>query len=338
MSVPLTKALAPILHILQDPKTEDLAIQEPGVAWWLHSGSWNRVEIPAMTVTRMHAIAVMAAAQTRQEITHRAPIIDADLLGNLRLLAVMPPAIPPGTMVLVFRRGDQKLDEVSDVSKLFGTSRWNKWDGRKSIEKARDGALLERYDAGDLSGFLQGVADTRQTGLFAGPTGAGKTRMSKMLGSAIGLDKRIITVEDAAEMVIRQPNYVRFLYASSGVGVTQGKLLKATLRARPSIMMISELRDSEAASVFLNEIMAGHPGAVTTLHGRNAPEAAKRLFDLIKEGRPNTQDETIANQIASAVDYIIPVENEGSREIAEVWFRAHAARRGETFRDLLRDS
>lgn len=340
MSAPLTKALAPILHILQDPATEDLAIQEPGVAWWQTCGAWRRLDIPELTYGRLFAIAVMAAAQTRQEITHRSPILDCDLLG-LRLLAVMPPAIPPKTMVLVFRRGDERLDEVSDVAKLFGTSRANKWAGRKALQKAKDGALLDRFDAGDIGGWLQGVAETKQTGLFAGPTGAGKTRLSKMLGGAIPLGERIITVEDAAEMVIRQPNYVRFLYASSGVGVSQGKLLKATLRARPSRMMISELRDSEAASVFLNEIMAGHPGAVTTLHGRSAPEAAKRLFNLIKgaEENRNAQDETIADQIGSAIDYIIPVENEsGSRELGEIWFRPDAARRGETFRDLLRDN
>lgn len=339
MSTALLKALQPLLFILQDPETEDLAIQEPGVGWWMKRGAWHRVELPSMTYQRMYGIAVMAAAQTRQVITARNPILDCDLLGDLRLAAVMPPAVLPGRMVLTFRRGDMKIDEVADAPRMFKTERWNQWDGRKQRKSAKEGALLERFDAGDLSGWLQGVADTRQTGIFAGPTGAGKTRLSKMLGGAIPLHERIITIEDAAEIVIRQPNHVRHFYAGSGVGVSQAKLLKATLRERPNRVMISELRDGEAATVFLSEIMAGHPGAITTLHGRDAPEAAKRLFDLVKDGRPGAQDETIAEQIGSAIDYIVPVENNGGdRSIGEVWFRPDAERRGETFRDLLKGS
>jgi type IV secretion system protein VirB11 len=339
MSAPLTTALQPILPILQDPATEDLAIQEPGVGWWLHHGEWHRVELPAMTYARMYGIAVMAGAQTRQVITPNEPILSADLLGDLRLQAVMPPAVPPRTMALTFRRGDMAIDDVADVPKMFDTRRWNKWADRRERRQAQDAALLERFDAGDLTGFLQGLADTRKTGLFAGPTGAGKTRLSKMLGGLIPMRERIISIEDAAELVICQPNFVRHFYAASGVGVSPAKLLKATLRERPDRVMLAEMRDPEAASVFLSEVMAGHPGSLSTLHGRNAPEAARRLFDLVKssEGGRGAKDETVASQIGSAIDFIIPVENDGGmRAIGEVWFAADAARRGETFADLLK--
>ncbi|MEA2737238.1 MAG: type secretion system protein VirB11 [Acetobacteraceae bacterium] len=339
MSRSLIKALQPVLPILRDPQTEDLAIQEPGVGWWLKRGAWHRVDLPAMTYARQYAIAVMTAAQTRQEITPRSPILSADLLGDLRLQAVMPPAVSPGTMALTFRRGDMAIDEVAAVSKMFDTSRWNRWDKRRERQQAQDAALLDRYDAGDIAGFLEGLADTRQTGIFAGPTGVGKTRLSKLLGGAIPLHERIITIEDAQELVIRQPNFVRHFYAASGIGVSPAKLLKATLRERPDRVMLAEMRDPEAASVFLAEVMAGHPGSITTLHGRNAPEAGRRLFNLVKssDGGQGAEDETIAEQLGSAIDFIIPVENEGGkRAIGEVWFRADAARRGETFRDLLR--
>jgi type IV secretion system protein VirB11 len=331
--------MAPVMDIVTAPETEDLAIQEPGVGWWLHHGAWHRVELPTMTYARMFGISVMAAAQTRQEITPRNPILSADLLGDLRLQSVMPPAVSPRTMAMTFRRGDLAIDDLDRVPKMFDTSRWNKWDQRRERRRVQDSALLDRYDAGDLIGFLQGLADTRQTGLFAGPTGAGKTRMSKMLGGAIPIHERIITIEDAQELVIRQPNFIRHFYAASGVGVSPAKLLKATLRERPDRVMLAEMRDPEAASVFLSEVMAGHPGSITTLHGRNAPEAARRLFNLVKssDGGKGAEDATIAEQIGSAIDFIIPVENEGGkRAIGEVWFRADAERRGETFADLLK--
>lgn len=335
MSVALTKALSPILFILSDPATEDFAMQEPGIGWWQHHGAWHRIELPTMTYARLHAIAVMAAAQTRQQINARNPVIDADILEDFRLVAAMPPAVRPGTIAVTIRRGDHDIDELSAVPKLFGGQRWNKWDNRRARQQERDGALLERYDAGDLEGWLRGVAETRQTGLFVGPTGAGKTRFGKALTGAIPFTERIITIEDAAEMVIRQPNHVRLFYGSSGVGVTQGHLLKATLRMRPDRIMLAEMRDHEAATIFQSEVMAGHPGSYSTLHSRSAPEAARRLVNLLA-GADNA---ATLEQLAASIDFIIPVENDGGeRELGEVWFRADAARRGETFRDLLGES
>lgn len=339
MSVALSTGLKPIAHILSAPETEDLAIQEPGVGWWLKHGTWHRVELPAMTYQRLHGISVMAAAQTRQAIHPNAPILSADLPGQLRLQSVMPPAVPPGTMSVTIRRGDGRIDEVDDVPQLYDTSRWNQWARRSERRKAEDAALLDRYDAGDLVGFLIGLAQSRKTGLFCGPTGAGKTRLSKMLGGAIPLHERIIAIEDAMELVIRQDNNVRHFYSAAGGGVTPADLLKATLRERPDRVMLAEMRDAEAASVFLAEVMAGHPGSMSTIHGRNPPEAARRLFNLVKssEAGRGTNDATIADQLGNAVDFIIPAENDGGkRAIGEVWFSADAARRGETFADLLR--
>ena len=339
MSTALNIALRPIAHILSAPETEDLAIQEPGTGWWLKGGAWNRVDLPAMTYQRLHGISVMAAAQTRQVITTRAPILSADLPGNLRLQSVMEPAVRAGTMALTFRRGDTRIDDVADVARMFDISRWNQWAGRRKRRERQNAAVLERFDAGDLTGFLRGLAETRQTGLFCGPTGAGKTRLSKMLGSIIPAHERIITIEDAAELVIVQPNHVRHYYAASGAGVSAANLMKATLRERPDRVILAEMRDPEAASVFLAEVMAGHPGSMSTIHGRNPPESARRLFNLIKasEAGRGTRDETIAEQLGSAIDFIIPVENDqGTRSIGEVWFAPDAARRGETFADLLR--
>lgn len=339
MSKELTIALSPIAHILSDPKTEDLAIQEPEVGWWLHSGAWHRVDLPKMTYQRLHGISVMAASQTRQAISPRDPILSADLPGDLRLQSVMPPAVPPNTMALTFRRGDTRVDEVTDVARMFDTSRWNKWSARRERQQALNSALLDRYDAGDLIGFLTGLAETRQTGLFCGPTGAGKTRLSKMLGGIIPMHERIITIEDAVELVVLQPNNVRHTYSASGAGVTPAKLLKATLRERPDRVILAEMRDPEAASVFLAEVMAGHPGSISTIHGRNAPEAARRLFNLVKssEAGQGTADETIAEQLGSCIDYLIPVENDqGHRSLGEIWFRPEAERRGQRFIDLLK--
>lgn len=339
MSTALPVALRPLDHILSDSATEDLAIQEPGVGWVYKGGGWHRVELPAMTYQRLHGIATLAASQTGQKINRRHPILSADLPGDLRLQAVMDPAVPAGTMALTFRRADEGLDEVEDVTRLFDTRRWNKWGERLARRERAAAVLLERFDAGDLPGFLRGCVETRQTGLFCGPTGAGKSRMSKLCGTAISLRVRIITIEDARELRLRQPNVVRHFYAASGEGVTQTQLAKATLRERPGIVLLGEMREPEAVFVFVDEVMAGHPGSLSTAHGRNPPECARRLFNMFKSspaGR-SMSDETVAAMLGNAIDFIVPVENDdGVRAIGEVWFAADARRRGETFVDLLR--
>ena len=145
MSTALTRALQPVLPILTAPETEDLAIQQPGVGWWMKRGAWHRIAVPAMTYARLHGISVMAAAQARQVITSRNPILSTDILGDLRLQSMMPPTVPPGTMAVTLRRGDKALDDVMDVPRLFDISRWNQWARRRERQRARDGILLDLF-------------------------------------------------------------------------------------------------------------------------------------------------------------------------------------------------
>jgi len=339
MSAGLASAQRPIQHILYAPETEDLAIQEPGVGWWLKHGAWHRVELPEMTYQRLHGLSVMAASQTGDSITSRSPILSADLPGGLRLQSVMPPAVPAGTMALSFRRGDERLDEIEDVPRLYNTSRWNRWAQRHERRAAEDGELLAAYDRDDIEGFLRLLATTKQTGLVCGSTGAGKSRLSKLLGGAIPLHERIITVEDAKELVVRQPNCVRHLYSASGnAGASPIALMKATLRERPDRVLLGEMRDAEAAAMFIDEVSAGHPGSMSTIHGKNPADAARRLFNMFKASPAGTgmQDDTVVATLGAAIDFILPVENDkGKRTLAEVWLAADARRRGETFKDLL---
>ena len=335
MSNALDRAMAPIRHILYAPETEDLAIQNPGVGWWLHHGKWHRVDLPEMTYARLHGLSVMAAAQTRQVINHDKPNLSCDLPGDLRLEAMMPPVQAPGTMALTFRRGDKEVEDIEEVPNRFNTSRWNQWGGRRQRQQAQNAALLDRYDAGDIVGWLKGAMETRKTGLICAPTGAGKTYLSKMMGKAVPMHERIISVEDARELVILQPNHVRHFCSAAKSGMRPADILKATLRERPDRILLAELRDPEAAAVFISEVMAGHKGSLSTLHGANPAEAARRLVDMISDGKTACVD-TVIGQLEAAIDFIIPVENDGGvRSIGEVWFRPVAERDGHSFRDLL---
>ena len=120
--------------------------------------------------------------------------------------------------------------------------------------------------------------------LLCGATGSGKTTMSKTLIAAIDPTERLITIEDTLELVIPQPNHVRLLYSKDGMSgspVAAEALLQASLRMRPDRVLVQELRD-DAACTYINEVVSGHPGSITTIHGNGAPQAFRRLFSLAK--------------------------------------------------------
>lgn len=114
--------------------------------------------------------------------------------------------------------------------------------------------------------------------------------------------------------------------------------MKATLRERPDRVLLGEMRDAEAASMFIDEVSSGHPGSLSTIHGKTPDDAARRLFNLFKSSPAgqSMEDATVIACLAASIDFIFPVENElGARSIGEVWLAADARRRGETFADLL---
>jgi type IV secretion system protein VirB11 len=339
----LDLALAPARAQLEHPDTEELCFNGPGEAWWLRTGrAFERVPMPAMTYRRLHGIATLAAAQTRQTVGPRAPLMGTDLPAGHRLQAVLPPAVPHGTICLTFRRPSDEVFSIEEIGQRYDLSRWNGWKHRRERRRAASAELLALFDAGDLPGFLRALAVNRSTPLFCGPTGAGKSAFLKTCLPLLPLDARVVVLEDAREAVIPQPNHVRLLYSAGGLsgGATLTELMTASLRLRPTFVVLQEMRDPVAAWTFMMEVISGHPGSPTTIHGRSAPEAAKRLFNLMK-GSPEgaaIQDETLISMLATAVDVIVPISNDGGlRTIDEVWFRDDAERRGETFAHLLRE-
>jgi type IV secretion system protein VirB11 len=330
--------LAPIQPWLNDPATEELCINRPGECWVRQHGVFERFKVP-LDLPALEDIATLAGALRRQDLGVTAPLCAAELPGGERLQVCIPPVVPHGTISLTLRKPGASVAPISSVGARYRTEGWNQWCRRRA---QRDpSALLALYDAGDLEGFLAAAVQARLTILLCGATGSGKTTMSKTLIAAIPLSERIITIEDALELVIPQPNHVRLLYSKdrlSTAPVDAEALLQASLRMRPDRVLLQELRD-DAAWTYVNEVVSGHPGSITTIHGRYPDQAFKRLFALVKASAKGAQfdDRTLCDLLASAVDLIIPFETYGTTyQINEVWFAADAARRGETAADLLR--
>ena len=195
------------------------------------------------------------------------------------------------------------------------------------------------YDSGDIEAFFKAAIRNKLNVFLTGATGSGKTSMGKTLTEVIDRNERIITVEDAMELVVPQPNHVRLLYTSGGpVGPLD--LLKACLRMRPDRILLQEMRDPAAAWAFIRSVTTGHAGSLSTLHGGDAKEAYISLVNMMKgsdEGRSFT-DSTLKAMLAEPIDIIAPFLKRGNTyDIGKLWFRGEAARRGKDATELLGD-
>ncbi|TCU03554.1 P-type DNA transfer ATPase VirB11 [Rhizobium sullae] len=331
--------LKPVLKWLEDPKTEEVAINRPGEAFVRQAGAFTKHPLP-LTYDDLEDIAILAGALRKQDVGPRSPLCATELPNGERLQICLPPAVPSGTVSLTIRRPSSRVSELKDVSSRYDAPRWNQWQSRNQRQTQQDKRILEYYDHGDLEEFLHACVTGRLTMLLCGHTGSGKTTMSKTLTNAIPPQERLITIEDTLELVIPHENHVRLLYSKDGAGlgaVTAEQLLQASLRMRPDRILLGEIRD-DAAWAYLSEVVSGHPGSISTIHGADPVEGFKKLFSLIKSSPRGAavEDRTLIDMLSAAVDVIVPFRTFGDvYEVGEIWLAADARRRGETVADLL---
>lgn len=330
--------LEPLRPWLADPKTEDVAINRPGMAWVRRHGAWIGADVD-LDLAALEEITILAGSLRKQEVGAAAPLCATELPDGERLQICLPPAVPSGTISLTIRKHESTVSPLANVKSRYRADAWNRW---RNTRTGRDlSGPLSLYDSGDLEGFLCSAVRHRLNMLLCGRTGSGKTTLSKSVLAAIEPGERLITIEDTLELTILQPNAVRLLYSKDGLSeasIDAEDLLQASLRMRPDRVLLQELRD-DAAWTYINEICSGHPGSVTTIHGHGAPEAFRRLFTLAKSSAKGAalEDRTLIDLISAAIDVILPLEEHGGTfGIGAVWFIGDAARRNESAADLLR--
>lgn len=335
----LAHRLQPLAPWLEDGDVEDVVINRPEEAFIYHHGAWEPVET-SLTLDDLEEIAFLAGALRKQEVGEHSPLCDTELPNGERLNICLPPAVPAGTAGLSIRVHEQDVSPTEDIPKRYRTDGWNKptsQRGGRNLSRA-----LAAYDAGDFQLFLEEGVAARLNMLVAGPTGAGKTTLSKTVVSAIPHSKRIITIEDTLELSLQQPNVLRLLYSKrdlTGVKISSEDLVQAGMRMRPDIFLLQELRD-DAAWSYLTAVCAGHPGSITTIHGRDPADALRRLSLLVKscEAGRAMEREDLISLISASIDVIIPLEKDSDIKprVHDVWFVADAQRRDETAANLLR--
>ena len=178
----------------------------------------------------------------------------------------------------------------------------------------------------EFPAFLSLAVKSRKNILVSGPTGSGKTTWTKALIREIPAHERLVTIEDAHELVLdRHPNHVRLYYSKDEQGlarVSPRKLLEASLRMRPDRILLAELRAAEAYD-YLRNVNSGHPGSVTSVHAASAELAFEQLVLLVKQsdGGRGLSRTDIRSLLYLLVDVVIQCGVECHRRfISEIWY------------------
>jgi pilus assembly protein CpaF len=171
--------------------------------------------------------------------------------------------------------------------------------------------------------LLQGIVKARLNVLISGGTGAGKTTLLNVLSESIPVTERIVTIEDSAELQLRQPHCVRLETRTANVegagAVSQRLLLINALRMRPDRIIMGEVRGSEAIDM-LQAMNTGHDGSLTTLHANTPRDALARLETMISMAGLNLPEKGMRQQIASAINVVVQVGRltDGGRKIVSI--------------------
>jgi type IV secretion system protein VirB11 len=325
--VAATSALALTLRslrpLLSDPDVMELCINRPREAFLETRAGWRRESLPHADFDWCGGLAKLVANSTRQRIDSTSPLLSASLPGGERIQIVMPPATTAGSIAMAIRRPSEavwSIDELAARGIFRNTRRADR------LLDATERELLALLSAGDHPSFMRLAVRSRKNILVSGPTGSGKTTWTKALIREIPAHERLITIEDASELVLdRHPNHVRLFYSKDGQGlsrVTPKQLLDACLRMKPDRILLAELRSEEAFD-FLRSVNSGHPGSITSVHAASAELAFEQMVLLVKQnpaGRDLARAD-IKNLLYLLVDVVIQFGVEShERYIKEIWF------------------
>ncbi len=300
--------LGPLQPLLADPAITEVMVNGPHRVYVERAGRLERVEcaIDATTIVR---VVERVIAPLGLRIDRASPMVDARLADGSRLHAVLPPLALDGPCVTIRRFSVQPVPLQS-----FG------------------------LDA-PACNFLGAIVRAGWNVVVAGATSAGKTTCCNALAAFVDPSERIVTIEETAELALRQPHVVRLEARranAEGAGAVEVRdLVRAALRMRPDRLIVGEVRGGEALDM-LQACNTGHDGSLSTVHANSPADALARLETLALFAGVALPLVAVRAQIASAIDAVVQVTrgNEGRREVVAV-SELMAGGRGRAVRPLL---
>lgn len=308
----------------------EVCINQPGRAYVETKARWCVEELPFATFDWCRRLTKLIANSTRQRVDEESPLLSASLPSGERVQIVLPPATSAGCVAISIRRPS---DQVWSIAELSASGIFRKTLGSAGQIDPIEAQLKALLQAHEYESFMRLSVLSRKNILVSGPTGSGKTTWTKALIREIPSDERLITIEDAQELILdRHPNHVRLFYSKDDQGlarVTPKQLLESCLRMKPDRILLAELRAEEAFD-YLRNVNSGHPGSITSIHAASAELAFEQLVLLVKQSRGGQElpRADIKNLLYLLVDVVVQFGVEQhERFIKEIWYDPDRKRR-----------
>jgi pilus assembly protein CpaF len=289
--------LGPLEPLLQDPTISDILVNGAKEVYVERAGLLEETRIMFKDNAHlMHIIDKIVSAIGRR-VDESSPMVDARLADGSRVNVNIPPLAIDGPHLSIRRFGHVPVTE--------------------------DDLLANQTLTEPMLELLRGAVRSRLNIVVSGGTGAGKTTLLNVLSGYISDKERIVTIEDSAELQMKQRHVVRLECRPANVegkgAVMQRQLVINSLRMRPNRIIIGEVRGEEALDM-LQAMNTGHDGSLTTIHANSPRDAISRMETMAVMANLNLPEKAIRKQIASAVTLVLQVSrfNDGTRRLTHI--------------------
>jgi len=289
--------LGPLEDLLADELVTEIMVNRYDEIFIERSGRLSRSDITFTSDQAVVGAIERIVAPLGRRIDESSPMVDARLKDGSRVNAVIPPLALKGSNITIRKFSKKKL---------------------QGEDMVRFGSMTN-----EMLGLMKTIVENKANIIISGGTGSGKTTLLNLLSSFIPPDERIITVEDAAELQLSQPNLIglesRPPNAEGKGQVAIRDLVKNTLRMRPDRIVVGECRGGEALDM-LTAMNTGHDGSLTTAHANTPRDCLARIEVMVMMAGLDLPVRAIREQIASAIRFIIQQSRFscGSRKITHI--------------------
>ncbi|WP_435769329.1 CpaF family protein [Nocardioides sp. SYSU DS0651] len=287
----------PIDPYLRDPEVSEVMVNGPDDVWLEKSGRLMKADAHFADEAHLRRTIDKIVSRIGRRVDESSPMVDARLPDGSRVNAIVPPLAIDGSALTIRKFSTDPLT-VQDLINF--------------------GSLSPQ-----TADFLDACVRGRLNVIVSGGTGAGKTTTLNVLSSFIPTDERIVTIEDAAELQLKQDHVVRLESRPANIegkgAVTIRDLVRNSLRMRPDRIVVGEVRDASALDM-LQAMNTGHDGSICTLHSNGPRDTLSRMETMVLMAGMDLPIRAIREQVASAVDLIVHQSRfkDGSRRITHI--------------------
>jgi len=289
--------LGPLEPLLADPMISDILVNGFSKVYVERHGKLELTNVRFNDNSHVLRIIDRIVTKVGRRIDESTPMVDARLTDGSRVNVIIPPLALDGPTVSIRRFGTERLTAA-----------------RLAANETLTPQILE---------LLEGCVRGKLNIMISGGTGSGKTTLLNILSGYIPPKERIVTIEDAAELQLRQEHVVRLETRPANIegkgAVRQRQLVVNALRMRPDRIVVGEVRGDEAVDM-LQAMNTGHEGSLTTIHANSPRDAVSRLETMIAMANLNLPESAVRQQIASAINLIVQVNRmpDGTRKVVSV--------------------